>query len=452
MRENGKIDNLKLQYIIMQGETECFPIMEIEHEWELNMRNLEPLRVAASSFLGLPWSFQKFTHRISSAAAVLVCAGVLLTGCGAGPGSGSTAPPSQAVVIVTQPANQYVPLDRAANFTVSATGTAPLSYQWSKNGVEIAGATSSSYTTPDVSLTDSGAAFQVTVKNASSSATSGIATVTAGARAPKMGDLRLLLAQQVTASGLGQNGGETTEILTGNKDSINNAIGSPLGIGTSGMCVSGIEYDCSWPFSVSNLPSGVTGLSMFYQGDAYPSFDSDLQAVVAPNVVLTSLDFEPANKAYAMSWVETTGAGGFDFRREVVGPSQIQDAVEQDGGESRVVTAVSFDAAGQANLISYGWQGDTTTVYETQAIVSQPQNVAAAATTLANEGYIISAFGGDDTDGYVLIGTRVKGDTLPRLLSITTPTYSSTPPNPDSAYFTTVVHLFYNSDMVITEQ
>ena len=118
---------------------------------------------------------------------------------------------------------------------------------------------------------------------------------------------------------------------------------------------------------------------------------------------------------------------------------------------SRVVTAVSFDNSGQANLISYGWQGDAT-VYETEAIISRPQDVATAATTLAGKGYIISAFGGDDTDGYVLIGTRVKGDTLPRSLSITTPTYSSTPPNPDSAYFTTVVHLFYNGDTVITEQ
>ncbi len=418
------------------------------------MKNCERLRAAALSCLASGCVAPRIAQLISSAA-LLASAGFLLTGCGSGPST--TAPPSQAVVIATQPANQYVPIDRTATFTVSATGTAPLSYQWSKNGVEIPGATGASYSTPDVSLADSGSTFQVTVTNASGSASSSPATLTAGARAPKIGDLRLLLAQQVSASGLGQNGGEATELLTGDNASMNNAIGTPLGMGSTGMCVSGIEYDCSWPFSVWNLPAGATGLSMFYWGDDYSSFDSDLQSILAPNAVLTSLDFEPANNAYAMSWVETTAAGGFDSRREVVARTQIQDTAALDGDESRVITAVSFDASGQANLISYGWQGDTATVYETQTVVSAPQDVLAKATTLANDGYIISAFGGNDTDGYILVGTRVKGDTLPRMLAITTQIYDSGPPSQDSAYFTTVVHLFsasnvYGSDMVITEQ
>ena len=382
---------------------------------------------------------------------IAVVSGLMIAGCGGGSGSTSVPPPTQDVVITTQPASQSVPIDRAATFTVAATGTAPRSYQCSKNGVEIARATAASYTTPDVSLADSGSSFVVTVKNASSSATSSTAKLTAGARAPKKGDLRLLLAQQVDAPGLGEAGGVTSNILAESQTSFGNSIGSPLGVGSSGVCVSGVEYDCSWPFSVENLPSGVTGLSMFYEGHDYPSFDWDLQSTSVPNVVITSLDFEPAENAYAMSWVQTAAAGGFDFRREAVAASQIQDTVAQDGSVSRVVTAVSFDNSGQANLISYGWQGDAT-VYETEAIISRPQDVATAATTLAGKGYIISAFGGDDTDGYVLIGTRVKGDTLPRSLSISTPTYTSTPPNPDSAYFTTVVHLFYNGDTVITEQ
>src|ERR1700758_5830485 len=63
--------------------------------------------------------------------------------------SGSTdstvhvSPPS----ITTQPANQTVMAGQTATFTIVATGTAPLTYQWQKNGANIAGATSSSYTT-----------------------------------------------------------------------------------------------------------------------------------------------------------------------------------------------------------------------------------------------------------------------------------------------------------------
>jgi hypothetical protein len=104
-----------------------------------------------------------------------------------------------------------------------------------------------------------------------------------------------------------------------------------------------------------------------------------------------------------------------------------------DGTESRIVTAVSFDASGNAILISYGWTGDTTTVYETKTIAIQPGNnvssaVVSAATTLADTGYFISAFGGNDTDGYALIGARVQGDTLPR--SIVQTSITMEPPYP----------------------
>ncbi len=50
--------------------------------------------------------------------------------------------------ITTQPASQTVTAGQTATFSVTATGTAPLSYQWQKNGAAISGATSSSYTTP----------------------------------------------------------------------------------------------------------------------------------------------------------------------------------------------------------------------------------------------------------------------------------------------------------------
>jgi hypothetical protein len=34
--------------------------------------------------------------------------------------------------------------------------------------------------------------------------------------------------------------------------------------------------------------------------------------------------------------------------------------------------------------------------------------------SLAAQGYIITAIGGDPTNGLLLVGTRVKGDTMPR--------------------------------------
>jgi len=169
----------------------------------------------------------------------------------------------------------------------------------------------------------------------------------------------------------------------------------------------------------------MTALNFFYQGGDYSSYVSDLQSYTAPNIVITSLDLEPAENAYAVSWVQTTQTGGFDYRLDPVvaagtgQQAQIQAQATLDGKESRIVTAVSFDASGNAILISYGWTGDTTTTYETQTIMVPQENqissaVTSAAMTLANAGYVISAFGGNDTDGYILIGERVQGDNLPR--------------------------------------
>ena len=62
-----------------------------------------------------------------------------------------------APAITTQPVNQMVTAGQTATFTVTATGTAPLSYQWNKNGTAISGATSSTYTTPATTSSDNGA-------------------------------------------------------------------------------------------------------------------------------------------------------------------------------------------------------------------------------------------------------------------------------------------------------
>src|SRR5437879_4772460 len=87
-------------------------------------------------------------------------------------------PAPVAPAITTQPANQTVTAGQTATFTVVATGTAPLSYQWQKNGVNLAGATSSSYTTPVTTTSDSGSTFAVVVSNSAGTATSSAATLT----------------------------------------------------------------------------------------------------------------------------------------------------------------------------------------------------------------------------------------------------------------------------------
>ncbi len=80
--------------------------------------------------------------------------------------------------ITTQPVSKSVTAGQPATFSVTATGTATLTYQWKKNGAAISGATSSSYTTPATTAADNNAQFSVTVTNSVSSVTSSAATLT----------------------------------------------------------------------------------------------------------------------------------------------------------------------------------------------------------------------------------------------------------------------------------
>jgi poly(3-hydroxybutyrate) depolymerase len=70
--------------------------------------------------------------------------------------------------ITTQPADQAVTAGQPVSFTVAATGTAPLRYQWQKNGINIAGATAATLAIPAAISADCGASFSVVVSNVTS--------------------------------------------------------------------------------------------------------------------------------------------------------------------------------------------------------------------------------------------------------------------------------------------
>ena len=100
--------------------------------------------------------------------------------------------------IATQPAHQSVITGETATFTVTASGTAPFTYQWKKNGANIPSATSDSYTTPATSIADSGLAYSVVVTNSAGTVTSKDATLTVTATAEKPAITTQPEAQTVT--------------------------------------------------------------------------------------------------------------------------------------------------------------------------------------------------------------------------------------------------------------
>jgi hypothetical protein len=84
---------------------------------------------------------------------------------------------NQAPSIAVHPSNRTASAGGSATFSVSASGTAPLSYQWQRNGVNITGAQAASYTLSPVAAGDNGATFRAVVSNAFGSVTSNSATL-----------------------------------------------------------------------------------------------------------------------------------------------------------------------------------------------------------------------------------------------------------------------------------
>ncbi len=88
--------------------------------------------------------------------------------CGSGGGGGAAppapAPPAAAPLVSNAPGSRAVAVGANVQFSVSALGTDPFTYQWRRNGVDIAGATAATYSLT-AALSDDGARFAVVIAN-----------------------------------------------------------------------------------------------------------------------------------------------------------------------------------------------------------------------------------------------------------------------------------------------
>ncbi len=90
--------------------------------------------------------------------------------------------------VINEPKHMSILAGQRARFTIAATGTDALTYQWQKDEKNIIGATDTSYETPMVTLADSGTLFRCVVFNRGGSDTSlsALLTVTSHAMAPQI--------------------------------------------------------------------------------------------------------------------------------------------------------------------------------------------------------------------------------------------------------------------------
>jgi hypothetical protein len=181
----------------MTGQTAYFSVTAtgtapLSHQWR---KNGVAISGATSSSYTVPATTSsdngvQFTVLVSNTVGSVTSSPATLTV------NAATVAPS----ITTQPTSQTVTAGQAATFNVTATGTAPLSYQWRRSNVAISGATSSSYTTLPTTTLDSGSTFVVVVSNAAGTVTSATATVTVNA-APVVPSITTQPASQTVTAG-----------------------------------------------------------------------------------------------------------------------------------------------------------------------------------------------------------------------------------------------------------
>lgn len=137
--------------------------------------------------------------------------------------------PPTAPVVTGQPASVATTPGAAATFTVTATGTLPLTYQWKKDGTDVPGATRPALTISNAQAGNAGA-YTVVVTNTLGTATSSPATLVLGSTANPG---RLVNMSIRTNAGTGDNtlivgaglGGAAT---TGSKAVLIRAVGPTL--------------------------------------------------------------------------------------------------------------------------------------------------------------------------------------------------------------------------------
>lgn len=237
-------------------------------------------------------------------------------------------------------------------------------------------------------------------------------TATTPPPSPRVFDLRFKGVGVLSGVGL-----ENTAVLAhinggGVWQDFDRAVGSPLSLG-SGICS---VTDCAWFLTIFALPSNVVRVSTSYR----TGIIADLARFTDPTIadtVITSLDLQPSVGVFGLSEFATSPPGGYHLTQRLSQRSGFQAAASAEGASKRVITAVAFDS-GMVRFLSYAWDADTTQGYEAKVIEATLASVGAAAQGLAADGYAITAIGGNPADGFLLVGTRLRGQTQARSLLI----------------------------------
>jgi len=279
-----------------------------------------------------------------------------------------TVNPATAPLITQQPTNQTVTAGQTATFSVTATGTAPLSYQWQKGGSAITGATMATYTSAATTTSETGSQFSVVVSNAIGSKTSNSATLTVNPATTATTDVltyhndvgrtgqnlaeTTLTTSNVTSAKFGKLGFYSVDGLVDAEPLYASNLAVP-GNGTHNVLLVATEHDSVYAFDAD---SGAAIWQVSLLGSGETTSDDRGCGQVTPEIGVTSTPVidrtQGPNGAVYVVAMSKDGSGNYHQRMHALdlalgtelfgGPTEIQ-ATYPGTGDSSNGTSVVFD-------------------------------------------------------------------------------------------------------------
>ncbi len=313
--------------------------------------------------------------------------------------TGETSP-----TITTQPISQSATVGNSVSFSVAATGSGTLAYQWYKDSVSISGATAATYTIAAVALTDAGS-YTCVVSNDVGSVTSSAATLTVNSAT---GTTPTITTQPVSQSITAGNG--VTFMVAAS------------GSGTlayqwyfDGTAIAGATNPTYSIAAVATTDAGTYYCLVSNTIGAVKSNDATLTVVTSTGATTPTITTQPvsltvATEQSATFSVTATGSGTLSYQWYKGGV-----AVSGATNSTFTITSVASTDAGSYTVVVTNSVGSVTSTAATLTIASAIPvvNVLAGSVDETTEdggkGFFVFTRTGADTTNALTVFYKVKG-------------------------------------------
>jgi hypothetical protein len=279
------------------------------------------------------------------------------------------------IIITNQPASQIVAPGGTATFTVGATNGLPAyNYQWRFNGVNIAGATASTYSTNNVQVANAGSYTAVITDSLSQSVTSLVAVLTVG----------------IAGNGTGLNGDYYSAQLKTMVDPptlsrVDPTVNFNFGLGSPDPLITADSFTIRWTGQVQPFYSQTytfytvsdDGVRLWVNGQLLVDQWIDQGFTEwSGNIALN------ANQKYGLVMEYYENAGGAAATLSWSSPNQVKQIIPQTqlyAASGRIQPTFTTSTTGSTTTMTINWSGSYALYSSTD--VNGPYNIVTGATS-----------------------------------------------------------------------